>query len=210
MAHYDFEKGAARETLCRLLAACYYEPGPEFAEERIFDSMRDAASRIEPLLATRALQLGDAFKTERREHLLVDYARLFLGPPRAIARPYESAWTGGEDVVMKDSTLSVLKLYEEGGLEIDQNFRELPDHIAAELEFFYLLLFRENQLQRSGQREQLAALSDLRGRFLQEHLGAWAAPFAAAVVDGAETAFYRELADLTQHFVSMETGRSLS
>ena len=44
MPHYDHDKGAAREDLCRLLAACYYEPGPEFAEEKVFDSMLDAAS----------------------------------------------------------------------------------------------------------------------------------------------------------------------
>ena len=42
MPHYDHDKGAAREILCRLLAACYYEPGPEFAEEKVFDSMLDA------------------------------------------------------------------------------------------------------------------------------------------------------------------------
>lgn len=33
----------------RLLAACYYEPGPEFAEERLFDAMIDAAPVDAPL-----------------------------------------------------------------------------------------------------------------------------------------------------------------
>ena len=38
------EHGLAREDLCRFLAACYYQPGPEFAEEKVFDSMLAAAN----------------------------------------------------------------------------------------------------------------------------------------------------------------------
>ena len=44
MSGSDVKRIAARADLCRLLAACYYQPGPEFAEERVFDSMRVAAA----------------------------------------------------------------------------------------------------------------------------------------------------------------------
>ncbi|MGC2775585.1 MAG: hypothetical protein WA418_08095 [Bradyrhizobium sp.] len=43
------------------MAACYYEPGPEFAEEKVFDSMVDAAGPIDLELAARAGWLGEAF-----------------------------------------------------------------------------------------------------------------------------------------------------
>ena len=61
MPDYDHEQGAARADLCRFLAACYYQPGPEFAEEKVFDSMTAAAARISPQLAAHARQLGEAF-----------------------------------------------------------------------------------------------------------------------------------------------------
>ena len=35
-------------------------------------------------------------------------------------------------------------------------------------------------------------------------MGAWIGSFAAAVKSGAETAFYRELAEFTEKFVRME------
>ena len=54
MPEYDLDKGAARQDLCRFLAACYYQPGPEFTEEQVFDSMLSAAIRIQPDLAARA------------------------------------------------------------------------------------------------------------------------------------------------------------
>jgi TorA maturation chaperone TorD len=46
--------------------------------------------------------------------------------------------------------------------------------------------------------------------FLDIHLGAWVAPFAAAVAAHAQTAFYRELAALTERFVRMEQGSATS
>ena len=206
MTNDNDDKGTARETLCRLLAACYYEPGPEFAEERVFDSMFDAASRIHPDVAARARRLGEAFSAERFDDLLLDYTRLFLGPNEVIAQPYGSVWLSGEKILMQDSTMAVLQLYREGGFEIDEDFRELPDHIAVELEFLYLLIYRENQAQQVGEVDALRSTASLRKRFLDEHLGVWIGPFTAAIRVGAKSAFYRELAEFTNRFVRLEAG----
>ncbi len=204
MPHYDLEKGTARERLCRLLAACYYQPGPEFAEEHVFVSMLDAATRIHPDLAAHARRLGEDFSAEEPESLLVDYTRLFLGPVHMVAKPYGSVWLDGENTLMRDSTMAVQELYHEGGFEIDEDFRELPDHIAAELEFLYLLIYRENEGHRNGEPEALKAATDLRRRFLDEQLGLWIGPFTATVKAGARSGFYRHLAELTDRFVKME------
>jgi TorA maturation chaperone TorD len=83
----DFETLAARADFARLLAACYYEPGPEFAEEGLFPSMAHAAGRIDVAPAEQAGRLATAFKGEDPQELLVDYTRLFLGPVGAPARP---------------------------------------------------------------------------------------------------------------------------
>ena len=206
MPRDDQENGTARENLCRFLAACYYQPGAEFAEEKVFDSMLDAATRIHPDLAEHARRLGEAFSAEGPESLLVEYTRLFLGPSKAIASPYGSVWLSGENPLMQDSTMAILELYHEGGFEVSDDFRELPDHIAAELEFLYLLIYRENEARRSGEAEALKATSGLKQRFLDAELGLWIGPFTAAVKAGAQCGFYRELAELTDRFVKMEAG----
>jgi hypothetical protein len=56
MTDYATGLAGAREDFCRYLAACYYEPSIDFAEERLFDSMLAAAGAIDPELAecTRA------------------------------------------------------------------------------------------------------------------------------------------------------------
>jgi TorA maturation chaperone TorD len=114
-------------------------------------------------------------------------------------------WLEADSGLMQESTSAVQALYEEGGFEIAGDFRELPDHVAAELEFLYLLIHRRNQAQQSADAAALANVEGLRRRFLAQHLGRWISPFATAVKTGAQEPFYRELADLTERFVAEET-----
>lgn len=200
----DFALLAARADLCRLLAACYYQPGPELAEERVFDAMLGAAAVVDAALAPSVHRLGAAFAATDPQELLVDYTRLFIGPIEAPARPYGSVWLDARQTLMQDSTQSVLALYAEGGFEMDEDFRELPDHVAAELEFMYLLLFRRAEALRNDDAQAQARFAGLQRRLLDEHIGRWIEPFAAATGAAAQTAFYTELAALTAAFVGAE------
>ena len=204
MTNYDLDRGIARENLGRLLAACYYQPGPEFAEEKVFYSMVEAAVRIHPELVATAQRLGADHAAAGQDILLLDYTRLFLGPNQIIAKPYGSVWLEGGNTVMGESTMAALKLYEEGGFDISEEFREVPDHIAVELEFLYLLIYRENEAHRNSELEARQAKTALRKRFLDAHLGRWIGPFTSAVTAGAQTSYYRQLAALTSRFVDME------
>jgi TorA maturation chaperone TorD len=198
------ERDAARADLARFIAACYYEPGPEFAEERLFDSMRAAAARVDPSLEELAQRLGEAFAALPLQELSIDYARLFLGPGPARARPYASVWLTGENRLMEAPALEVRELYAQAGFELDASFHELPDHVAAELEFFYLLIHRGNVAHYAGDTRALAEVAAIRRRFVDEHLGRWLGPFLLAMHEGAETAFYEALAELTEAFVRIE------
>lgn len=196
----------AAEDLCRFLAACYYEPTQVFVEEHLFESMAAAAQKLHPDLAAQAQGLQAAFAAQDLQTLLVDYTRLFLGPVNPLASPYGSVWLTGEKTLMQDTTQAVLGLYAEGGFDIDEAFQELPDHVAVELEFLYLLNFRirETIAASSDAAAERPRLSALRDQFLDQHLGAWVVPFTQAVQAGAECAFYRDVAALTALFVQMQ------
>lgn len=208
MNESEMQAAVAREDLCRYLAACYYEPDPAFEEEAMFDALLAAARLAGFDLAAHAQRLGEAFKYATTEELLLDYTRLFLGPTSILAKPYGSVWLEEEERLMGDSTMAVLELYREADFEMDDDFKELPDHIAAELEFLYLLLFRENEARKGNDTGKLAAVLDLQERFLRRHLGAWIGKFSAAVKAGAQCDFYRELAGLTEKFVIQLRARS--
>ena len=203
MTETDAIHARSRADLCRFLAACYYEPSELFVEEKLFESMATAASAIAPALGTSAVRLGELFVAEGQEKLLIDYTRLFIGPNEVIAPPYGSVWLDRERTLMQESTLDVLELYRQGGFDLSETFRELPDHVAAELEFLYLLIHRDARSRAAGNSQDAEAARALRERFLGAHLGRWVVPFSEAVRAGAESSFYRELASLTRAFIEL-------
>lgn len=201
------DRASARADLCRFLAGCYYEPSEAFAEERLMASIQDAAARISPELAAHAQRLAAAFEAVPLQDLLVDYTRLFLGAPQALAKPYASVWLGSEPTLMQESVDGLLKLYEQGGFEMDEGFQDLPDHVAVQLEFLYLLIWQHNQAVASGDDEARRAVELLRSSFLVGHLGRWLGCFILAVHEHAQCAFYEELAEITELFVRLEGQR---
>lgn len=189
----------AKADVYRLLSACYYEPEEAFLEEDIFGQLEQALMVLDSERAADAQAMGSYFRETTHEDLRIDYARLFLGPFNIQAKPYGSVYQDGGNIVMGDSTIAALTLYREGGFQVDEAFAEMPDHVAVELEFLYLLNTRlGNGHTESGEWDHLAALEH---SFLGEHLGRWITPFTQAVRDGAGTEFYRTLADLSRHFI---------
>lgn len=196
---------AARADMARLLSAAYYEPGPEFAEEALFESLLRASEVVSPAFGEVSGRLKRAFDTAEQDSLLIDYVRLFHGPPKALAQPYGAVWLSAERSLMQDSTKAVLDLYRDAGFELADDFRDLPDHISVELECLYTLLFREAQVSRQeADRHGVQRVLQLRARLLDHHLGRWAEPFADAIASSAQTDFYRELATLTRSFIAGE------
>ena len=128
----------------RLLSACFYQPEKDvFLQEGIFENLAALLKEVSPEASAFAAEMGKVFLISGEVDLNVDYARLFVGPNELLAPPYGSVYLDGERRVMGDSTMEVIKMYEEQGLSIDKEFRNLPDHITAELEFMYYLIFRE-------------------------------------------------------------------
>lgn len=208
MTEMEMRGALAREDLCRLIAACYYEPEPAFAAEGMFETLLAAAQQVDEALVPHAQALEEAFRSADTNALLLDYTRLFLGPMDILAKPYGSVWLDQEKTLMNDSTMAVIELYKDADFEIDEDFKELPDHIAVELEFLYLLIFRENEALRAGDTTMLDQIRNLKRRFLDQHLGRWVNPFAAALRGNAQSAFYRKLADLTEMVVKQEAARA--
>ena len=44
--------------------------------------------------------------------------------------------------------MTVLDLYAQGGFHIDEEIQDVPDNVALELAFLYLLVFTQNQARR--------------------------------------------------------------
>ena len=186
----------------RLLSACFYQPQKEtFIQEELFKTLGGLLKQASPDAATHAAVMERAFSKYSEEDLLVAYAKLFVGPNELLAPPYGSVYLDGEKTVMGDSTMEVIKMYEEQGLSMDGEFRNLPDHITVELEFMYYLILKEVEALEKSQWD--AALDFIKKQefFLNNFLQRWVKPFCDKIKQGTDNEFYTSLADCASVFI---------
>lgn len=186
----------------RLLSACFYYPKKEvFIQEYLFKNLTEALKRVCPPAAVFSEDMEETISHYSDEDLLVDYSKLFVGPSELKAPPYGSVYLDKERKVMGDSTMEVIEVYRSAGLSINDDFKELPDHIAVELEFMYYLIFKE--IEAFEKSEMDAALDYIRMQqaFLDRFLGRWVGSFCEKIKEGTDNKFYLALADCISAFI---------
>ncbi|MEW6116025.1 MAG: molecular chaperone TorD family protein [Nitrospirota bacterium] len=198
----------SRSDCYRLLSACFYQPVRElFIEEGLLRNLVSALRTVCPEAAGYADTIEEAYARYNDEELLVEYARLFVGPNELLAAPYGSVYLEKERRVMGESTLETIKMYQEEGLTIDSDFRELPDHITVELEFMYYLIAKE--IEALARNEVSAAHQHIKKQehFMNSFLGRWTGQFCEKINENTKNDFYRTLADCTAVFIRNELRR---
>ena len=196
---YEKKRGACY----RFLSACFYPPQKElFLDEGMLGNLTSALKEIFPEAASSSERMGDAILEYSNEDLSVEYAKLFLGPFEVKAPPYGSIYLDKGKMVMGDSTVEVMKLYQDAGLLMDVDFKEMPDHITAELEFMYYLIYKEAEA--LGKSDMDAAEDMLRRQkaFFDKFLSPFALQFCAKLKEGAENSFYIALSECLGAFIA--------
>lgn len=196
------KRARARGEVYRLLAQAFRSPKVEssFAPE-----LREALEALGIYIfkeEVKDLQPVNARSTD----LAVEYYKLFYGPAKLLAPPYESMYTEG--MIMGESTLEVIKRYEEAGVAISPEFKNLPDHAAAELEFMYYLVSKEVEAWEKGDVEKIFHYVVMQKRFLKEHPNKWIPQFCGQILKNASSEFYKSLAKITQGYIDIESSEN--
>ena len=191
---------SSRMTAFRLLSDCFFLPETGLSEKlkKLEFNMENVS---EP--ATKLIQnMRKEFKTGANlEPLKVDFSKLFVGPYELSAAPYGSVYLEDERKMMGNSTLDVRNRYREAGLDTAETFKDAPDHISAELEFMYYLIFKEIEAFASSDIETAIGFIQRQKSFLKDHLMAWVPEFAKNIIEYAEYPFYPNLARATRTFL---------
>ncbi len=191
----------ALEEAYRFLAASFYLPQKTiFSESNLFRSLSAslAIACPEAVVFSKKMELNYSMYTE--EALQVDYARLFVGPYELLAPPYGSVYLELGGRVMGETTIEVQKIYRSEGLAMDEDFKEMPDHIAVELEFMSFLVNEEIQALGAADLKTAETFQEKQKMFLNNYLR-WIPQFCSRIKEGTDNTFYRALADCLQEFV---------
>jgi TorA maturation chaperone TorD len=185
----------------RFLAACFYVPQTElFVQENLLQNLTASLKKACPEAAPFSRKMEDALLGYSNEDLSVEHAKLFVGPFELKAPPYGSVYLDREKRVMGDSTMEVIKAYQEQGLSIDDEFKEVPDHISAELEFMYYLVHKELEALEKGDKKRALKWIEPQEAFFSTFLKPWVPPFCEKIKEGTDNEFYKSLADCVSTF----------
>lgn len=174
----------------RIFSLIFHRPDPAFARYLRSGFLTDIQFLGNDVVAGFADFINEHTKLDDEEFfelVSVEYTRLFVNAvPNVPCPPYESVYREG--MLMGLCTQAVLNGYQEVGLKILDDFHELPDHLAVELEFLYYV---------SAKGDQAAHDS-----FLREHLSTWMPAFGQAVQEKGRLTFYKLAAAVLVQTVS--------
>lgn len=184
-----------RANVYKLLSLCYQYPSADLEDvvTALAEQLDEALPQMKGNIKTMVEHLPDY--SFQPQNLQVEYAKLFIGPFDLLAPPYGSVYLEDMRKVMGDTTMGVLEAYRQAGLEVDYDFKEPPDHIAAELEFMYFLIFKAIQGEETLEQQK---------RFLSKYLSPWIGPLAQKIAINTSVDFYKELAHITQTYLEAD------
>lgn len=200
----SLEELAARAEVYGLLSQAYHTPEVGFLRGDFLGSLVLALDTLAPnSLAEEVKSLENYLQAlQDSVEITVEYTRLFRGPVKAAVYPYESMYT--EDEIMGMSTLDVVRRYGEAGIGVSEEFKDLPDHISAELEFMRYLCLHELAALQKGDDTEATRFRFMGQSFAKDHLGRWLPRFTSRLLQCTTLPFYLCLARITQEFVSRE------
>jgi len=191
---------SSRMTAFQILSDCFFLPDPGLSKK-----LEDLEFNMTNVCETAVMLIQNMRKEFRAgadlEPLKVDFAKLFAGPYQLSAAPYGSVYLEGERKMMGNSTLDARERYRDAGLDTAKTFKDAPDHISAELEFMYYLIFKEIGAFANADIETAIDFIQRQKSFLEDHLMIWVPEFAKSIIENAENPFYPNLARATEIFL---------
>ncbi|MDG5786092.1 molecular chaperone TorD family protein [Evansella sp. AB-P1] len=186
-----------KANLFKILSEFYNKPKDDM--QSLYAPLNDSLVALYPDLVTYGKELESEFLELHGDitPLSVEYAKLFIGPFDVLAPPYSSIYLDSGHQILGESTKYVEKLYRNAGLEISDSFKDLPDHIAAELEFIYYNYFSYIDT------NEVQFLLNIE-TFLESHLSLWVAKLNDQIWKRANLEFYKTLTLLTTKVVVHE------
>ena len=201
----------ARAVIYRVLSRCFSYPDKELIElfdsarvEEFFHSWRLLGLNDETITQVTSWLAGFDDREAALSELEKEFIRLFARPyPEVLVQPYGSVYVNSERLIWGRSTAEVARLYEAAGLGMNESFHDIPDHIAAELEFASYLIAEQLKSDEHGSppAEQLPTLEK---KLLTEHLHKWAPAFFSRVVECSSAGFYQAAALMGRQFIDRD------
>ncbi len=205
------QEARARSAIYSLLSAAFVHP-----DEDLVPHLQEGLSRSATMLGSYIDGEGSAVRDalasicsqDLSPHVLqTDYRHAFGHTISQECPPYETEFGSAHVFQQAQRLADIAGFYRAFGLEISDQAKERPDHIAVELEFMSFLTLKEAYALRHHGEEKALICRDAQRKFLDEHLGRWASPFAELLRRKVPSGFYHHVATALDAFTTTECRR---
>ncbi len=202
-----------RNNIYGFLAVCLFNPAGKVGEKILREKtvmVRMVLDSLDKLSKTSFFEPIDCLNQLLNEEiddlkLKVEYTKLFITSyPKVPCPPYESVYRTEDRLTMRESTLDVLRFYNRFKLNLSEEFKEPPDHVAVELEFMYFLTSEEVKAWRKGNQTEAYRYLEAEAEFLSNHLIKWIPNFCRCVKENGKILFYKSVTCFLEKFTEMD------
>ena len=203
------DRSMARSTLYNSFSLCFTYPDENICswilEGKWLEGMKESLKLLgEESFESHLRPFEEILKGKKEElslELKREYTRLFINAfPHVVAPPYGSIYLEKEGQVFGKTTPEVLQFYHQSSLAIKEEVKDLPDHLAYELEFMGILANQESQAT-GGEKIRL---EEMQMDFFSRFLLPWVPVFCEKIERNSHSPFYSHLGQLTREFIHLE------
>lgn len=139
---------------------------------------------------------GVAAKPGAGEALAHEYVRVFVGPGRLKAAPWETVFRSGNPMLFQAGVLEVRDAYRQAGF-LPVRYQHVPDDfIGIEFDFLNKMAQRALEANRAGDKQLVECTLQQSAAFEREHICSWVEGFAQEVDREYKPGFYGPFAHL--------------
>lgn len=172
-------------------------------KETTINSLKEKADKL-PNEFKNNLFISLLSKLEKKDidEVRWEYNRLFIGPQKPLAIPFESPYRSDKNLLMQKFTYEVREYYSMLGLEVKDLNHFPDDYIGFEFQYLYFIsLLIANTKEKDM---NLYDLINLRTSFLQNHPLEWFDKFCKAIIDNSRIELWKELAFFIKELMNQE------
>ena len=161
----------------------------------------DPLDRVGPFLAGLREKKDDP---KFLDELKSEYMRLFVGPDKLVAPPWESVYRGEDAMLFQEVTLEVREIYRGFGLLPEGYPHVADDSLALELAFMSKLAERALEDLHDGDELGLGRLLESSEDFLKKHLLLWIPKFLERMHKAKTQLMYPQLCVVLDAFLKRD------
>lgn len=145
--------------------------------------------------------LNKRILTKDIESIQSEYARLFWGPRKVVAPPFESIYRSKKKIMFQEHTDQVKNYYKNAGIKIETKDHLPADFIGYQLEFMYVLSHRLTLAIKNDDFDQFEKILKYQQSFLDQHLTKWTPAFSTKIVEGSDHELFTVVSTYLDAFI---------